>query len=121
VGLVAKLAYHPDGWRVDRLSRGQATLTLIDAAVAGPSRTAEVYAVAALAAGDALAIAGARGDAGVAARRLLDRMDAAFSTSGHAPGQAPGQAPGHEARAAPHSSSRIEWTTESRHAPRTKT
>jgi len=140
VGMVARLAYHPDGWRAEPLTRGQATLALIDAAVAGEARTAEVAAVATAAVRDAVALAGTRGDAGTAARRLLDLMDAAFPASGHRSGQVSGHGgpslgpradpsaappagpePGQEARRASHSSSRIEWTTESRQAPRTKT
>jgi hypothetical protein len=156
VGMVARLAYHPGGWRAEDLTRGQATLALIDAAIAGESRLAEVAHAATAAARDAVGLAGTRGDAGLAARRLLDRMDTAFPASaradpgddagggpgsgqgpgpgagqgsgqGSGPGSGPGsgsgsgQGPAHEARAAPHSSSRIEWTTESRQAPRTKT
>jgi hypothetical protein len=145
IGMVARLAYHPGGWRAEPLTRGQATLALIDAAVTGEARTAEVAAVATAAVRGAVAMAGTRGDAGTAARRLLDLMDAAFPASGHGAGHTAGPAIGpgigpamgpamgppagpevrpemrHEARTASHSSSRIEWTTESRQAPRTKT
>jgi len=110
VGMIARLAYHPGGAWTERLTRGQATLALIDAAVSAPERAPEVARVAAAAARDALAVAGHRGEAGETARMLLAQLDEALSDTS-----------GHEARRATHSSSRIEWTTESRQAPRTKT
>jgi hypothetical protein len=110
VGMIARLAYHPGGAWTERLTRGQATLALIDAAVTGPARGDEVARIAAAAARDALAVAGHRGEAGETARMLLAQLD-----------EASGHTSAHEARRATHSSSRIEWTTESRQAPRTKT
>jgi hypothetical protein len=111
VSMIARLPYDPGGTRTERLTRGQATLTLIDAAVTGPARASEVARVAAAAARNAVAVAGYRGEAGETARQLLAEMDAGLSA----------HTSGHEARRATHSSSRIEWTTESRQAPRTKT
>jgi hypothetical protein len=98
------------------MTRGQATLALIDAAVTGPGRGPEVAAVAAAAVRDAVAVSGCRGEASEAARLLLRGMDQLSEDAPANPGQ-----PGQEAQRAIHSSSRIEWTTESRHAPRTNT
>jgi hypothetical protein len=114
VGMVARLAYHPGGARTERLTRGQATLALIDAAATRPERRQEVAAAASAAVLDAVALAGTRGEAADAARRLLAGMDPE-------PDRPAGPGTRQEARGATHSSSRIEWTTESRQAPRTKT
>jgi hypothetical protein len=95
-------------------ARGQATLALIDAAVTRPERRQEVAAAASAAVLDAVALAGTRGEAADAARRLLAGMDPE-------PDRPAGPGTRQEARGATHSSSRIEWTTESRQAPRTKT
>jgi hypothetical protein len=129
IGMVARLAHHPQVVRTERLTRGQATLALIDAAVTNPHRDREIREVAARAVRDAVAVAGTRGEAAATARELLETMDAAAGRrSANRPGdhgtdqgrdRGTGGARRQEARAATHSSSRIEWTTESRQAPRT--
>jgi hypothetical protein len=114
VGMVARLAYRPDDVRIERLTPGQATVALIDAAVCPPGRERDVATIAAAAAAGAVAIAGHRGEAAETARLLLREMDEA---SGHTSARASQRR--QDARSATHSSSRMEWTTESRHAPRT--
>ena len=75
VGLIAHLRYDAaGGWAVEDLSAGRAALALIDNTVAARSRPRAMLTAVGQATTMAKAVAGTRGDADDAARRLLELL-----------------------------------------------
>ena len=74
VALIAALQHDDRGWSVTPLSKGEATLRLIENAVPAQTRSKETLDATTAAARTAQAITGTRGEAGEAARHLLELL-----------------------------------------------